>query len=376
FYKNLQKIPNFSFVQVLQSYLQFIKGKTPIISPHEFQDKIVIVGSTASGASDIRPVSGVSNYPLFGIHVSFLENFINDTFIKKIDNPATFLITFFLSSFTLSISSMISLWMGLAFIIFFSFLFVYFSFWIFSTHSLWINIFAGVSSIIITYLVYIVYQFIFEKREKLKIKNLFKKYLSPEVMEKLLSYEKEITLSGEEKYITVVFADIRGFTSIAERLSPEETFEFLNKILSVMAKSIFKFGGTLDKFIGDEIMAIFGAPVEDKEHAKKAVFASIEMMKNMKNVSKFVKIGIGINTGKMMVGNIGTEERMEYTAIGDAVNLASRIEKIAGPEEILITETTYHQVKDVVKCEFLGEREIRGKEKRVRIYRVIWEEQK
>ena len=159
-------------------------------------------------------------------------------------------------------------------------------------------------------------------------------------------------------------------------ITPEETFEFLNKILSVMAKSIFKFGGTLDKFIGDEIMAIFGAPVEDKEHAKKAVFASIEMMKNMKNVSKFVKIGIGINTGKMMVGNIGTEERMEYTAIGDAVNLASRIEKIAGPEEILITETTYHQVKDVVKCEFLGEREIRGKEKRVRIYRVIWEEQK
>ncbi len=374
FYSDLSEIPNFSFIQVMKSYLQFKKGEVPMISPEEFSDKIVIVALTATGITDIGNVSGVANYPLVGVHISFLENFLKDEFIRKFDEKSSFFIPFFLSLITVIPVSVISPLYGLSVVIVLSFLFAYFSFWIFKTHFIWVNISTGIMAIFTGYLILTISQFVQERREKFRIKNIFGKYVPSSTVDKLLEYKNGISLSGERKYLTVLFADIRGFTSISERLSPEETFKFLNESLKVMTEAVFEYGGMLDKFIGDEIMAIFGAPVEDKNHPLKAVLSAIEMMKKIRKRFEFIEIGIGINTGDMVIGNIGTEKRMEYTAIGDAVNLASRVQEIAKGGEILITENTYQNVREEVKCEFIGEIKVKGKEKKVMIYKVIWEE--
>lgn len=375
FYPDISRFRNFSFIQVFKSYLQFKKGKVPVIPPEEFFDKIVIVGLTAVGVSDSGPVSGISNYPLAGVHINFLENFLNNEFIKKADKKFEFLIPLFLSFITVSTTSALSPLIGLSIILVLSYIFVYFSFWIFRVHFIYLNISSGIIAIFLSYLSVVIIQFIYEVRSKYKMKSIFGKYVPASTVDKLIEYEKDLSLSGEGKYLTVLFADIRGFTTIAERLSPEETFEFLNEVLGVMTGAIFDFGGMLDKFIGDEIMAIFGTPVEDEKHPLKAVLSAIEIMRRIKKRFEFVKVGIGINTGEMMIGNIGTERRMEYTAIGDEVNLASRIQKIAGPGEILITENTFKEVENKVKVEFIGEIEIKGKEEKVRVYRVLWNEE-
>jgi adenylate cyclase len=192
-------------------------------------------------------------------------------------------------------------------------------------------------------------------------------------MEKLLGSSGEVLLEGEEKTLTVLFADVRGFTSYADRHTPEETFAFLNGILSIMSDAVFKFGGTLDKFIGDEVMAIYGAPVDDPKHALNAVLSAKEMMLRMKEFSREVKIGIGINTGRMIIGNIGTARRMEYTAIGDAVNVAARIEGLTAGDEILIGQGTYDMVAaENILCEKAGVFSIRGKDEGLALYRVKW----
>ncbi|MCM8778142.1 MAG: adenylate/guanylate cyclase domain-containing protein, partial [Candidatus Omnitrophica bacterium] len=182
---------------------------------------------------------------------------------------------------------------------------------------------------------------------------------------------EEIMLTGEKKIITVLFADIRGFTSYADTHSPDETFTFLNRVLSIMTEAIFKYGGTLDKFIGDEVMGIYGAPVDDPEHSLKAVYSAIEMVKKVKEFSKYVEIGVGINTGEAIIGNIGTVQRMEYTAIGDIVNVAARIEEISSGGEILIGEETYNLVKEKITCELAGVFTVKGKQDKLKIYRVI-----
>jgi len=357
----------------MKSYLQFKKGNIPMISPEEFSDKIVIVALTAPGITDSGNVSGVTNYPLVGVHISFLENFLKNKFIRRPNEGFSFLIPFFLSFITLIPVSVISPLYGLSVVILITFLFVYFSFWIFKIHFIWLNISTGVLAVFTGYLILTISQFVQERREKFRIKNIFGKYVPSSTVDKLLEYKKGISLDGERKYLTVLFADIRNFTSISERLSPEETFRFLNEVLKVMTEAIFEFDGMLDKFIGDEIMAIFGAPVEDKKHPLKAVFSAIEMMKKIRKRFEFVEIGIGINTGDMIIGNIGTEKRMEYTAIGDVVNLASRIQEIAKEGEILITESTYQHIKEeAVKYEAIGEIKVKGKERKVKIYRVIW----
>ncbi len=373
-YTDLTRFPNYSFVQVFQSYLNLSRGEKSIIPPDVFKDKVVLVGLTATGVSDKASVSGVPNYPLMGIHASFLENFFKGEFIRKVGNPQNILMSFFFS-FTAGLAAVsFTPLAGIAFVVFLAGLSVVLAFVLFTFHLLWIDILPVVMSIVFAYGVLILAAFITEKKEGLKVRDMFGRYVSSAVMEKLLSSGGELLVEGEQKTLTVLFADIRGFTSFADRHTPEETFAFLNRILSIMTEAVFRFGGTLDKFIGDEVMAIYGAPVDDPEHALNAVLSAREMMRRMKNFSKDVKIGIGINTGTVIIGNIGTPRRMEYTAIGDAVNVAARIEGLTAGEEILVGYETYKIIeKEGLLCEHAGTFNIRGKGEGIDLYRVKWE---
>ncbi len=215
-------------------------------------------------------------------------------------------------------------------------------------------------------------------REKEMLKGAFSKYVTKSVVDRIMANEGGLKLGGEKKEVSVFFSDIRGFTPMSEQLSPEEVVHLLNEYFTEMVKIIFKYEGTLDKFMGDAIMAIFGAPVDLPDHAERAVLAAVEMSAKMKELQakwrmegkKEVNIGIGINTGDVVVGNLGSLERMEYTAIGDNVNLAQRLESVAEKGQILISSSTYERVKHKVNARMLDPIKLKGKADKVIPYEV------
>jgi len=220
-----------------------------------------------------------------------------------------------------------------------------------------------------------------ELEENQRIKSGFARYVSQHVLEQIVKGKGTTKLEGEKRKVTVFFSDIRGFTHIAEQMDPEEVVKFLNEYFKSMLEIIFKHNGMLDKLIGDGIMAEFGAPLEDLEQEKNAIRTALEMHEALLILRERWKregkpeldIGIGIHTGQAIVGSIGSERRMEYTAIGDTVNVAARLEHFTRKTTypIIISETTYAAVKDEFTCESLGPVELAGREKPIQAYGIM-----
>ncbi|MCP4230470.1 MAG: HAMP domain-containing protein [bacterium] len=216
--------------------------------------------------------------------------------------------------------------------------------------------------------------------EKELIKDAFSRYVSRQVADIILNDpDKYIsTLRGERKEVTILFADIRGFTTMSERYAPEEVVALLNDYLSRMTDVIFSYNGTLDKFLGDGLMAVFGAPIPMENCTFAAVKAAIDMRIRLDDFNKTrvisgseaIRVGIGINFGDAIVGNVGSRERMDYTVIGDAVNIAQRIQSYSQEGQIILTEDAFNQVKDDVFGKALGEYQLKGKAVGVAIYEV------
>ena len=218
-----------------------------------------------------------------------------------------------------------------------------------------------------------------EQEEKKQVTRLFGRYVAAQVVEEILSVgEQNLKLGGHRREITVLFVDIRQFTRIVELLGPEEIVELLNHFFEIVTRCIFENQGTIDKFIGDAVMAFFNAPLPLEDHAKRAVQAARQIMLEIAELRKVAREkwrielqpGIGINIGEAVVGNIGTENRMDYTAIGDTVNLAQRLESIAGPGEVLISEEVYRYVQGKFPTVPLGKKSIKGKERPVMVYKL------
>lgn len=216
-------------------------------------------------------------------------------------------------------------------------------------------------------------------REKLKMRSTFSKYLGEDVMEEALKNPDKLN-QGEKREMTVLFSDIRGFTTLSERMVPEKLADFIKEYLSPMTQIVFDEKGTLDKYIGDAVMAFWNAPLDQPDHAVRSCRAALAMLKKLEelkakwradNLPEF-DIGIGINSGPMIVGNMGSDVRVDYTVMGDAVNLASRLEGTNKEYEtrIIISEGTYEQVKDQLTCRVLGAVRVKGKRKPVKIYEL------
>jgi len=345
------------------------------------KDKIVLIGSLATGVFDHYPTPTEKMFPGVEFHAVLVDNLIHNDYFHEIHPVIIFLIIILFGLFTGYF--FVKFRPLKATILFFSILVIYFLFTQLAFTKFYLNIDFLKPSITIVgcYLGVMTYKFMTETKEKLWIKKTFSYYLSPEVINELMNNPDKLKLGGERKVLTVMFSDIRGFTSISEQLSPEQISNLLNEYLTVMTKIIFEYNGTVDKFIGDAIMAFWGAPIPQEDHAKKAVLCSIKMIEELLHLQQnwgkrnlpIIDIGIGINTGDMVVGNMGSIERMDYTVIGDNVNLASRLESLTRQYEtkIIISEFTYEIVKDIVKTESLGEVKVKGKEKKVKIYSVI-----
>lgn len=222
-------------------------------------------------------------------------------------------------------------------------------------------------------------KFIFEQLEKKRVTDVFGKYVAPQIVDKILEEGEEgLQLGGARRDITVLFVDIRGFTPLSEAAEPEEVVSILNDYLTLCAKSIFAYGGTLDKYIGDAAMALYNAPMDLDNHQLRAVQTAWAMhegaqplqKKLEEKFGKTVRFGVGIHTGSAIVGNIGANFRMDYTAIGDTVNTAARIESNSKPGQILISQEVYDHVKDYVEVTDIGQIQVKGKAQALQVYQV------
>ncbi len=376
---------HYSYSDVVRSYYQIKKEHPPLLDLSLFKDKICFIGLTATGTHDLRSTPLEKNYAMVGIHANLVNSFLQNKFLRCLGKWSNSLLGILLILAVLYIVNLkkypivvnFCLYIGLVliWIIFVALAFVFFGIWIKLVFPLALSLFL--------YLGITGYKFIIEEKEKRWIRKAFSHYVSGEIMEEILKDPAKLRLGGERRIITVLFSDIRGFTTYSEKRKPEETVNILNEYLDAMTKVIFKNKGTLDKYVGDEIMALFGAPAHESPEicAQRALRTACEMMDVLKQLQeKWVNegkapldIGIGVNTGEMVVGNMGSTLVMDYTVIGDAVNLGARVEALTRQfnNHIIITEFTYAYVKDIIEAKPLESIKVKGKDIPVMIYEVI-----
>ncbi len=214
-------------------------------------------------------------------------------------------------------------------------------------------------------------------RTERRVRNTFERYVSTRVVAKLLQNPKRVELGGVKQEVTVLFADLRGFTALAEHLPPEKLIEILNGYLSAGAQPILEHDGTINQYAGDEIMAIFNAPLRQEDHVLRAVKAGLAIHEQLRAYNKTLEpelrlnCGVGIGTGQAVVGNVGTSQIMNYTAVGDVVNLAKRLEESARGGQVLIGASSYEQIKDQVVVRSLPPLTVKGREEPVSVYEVL-----
>ena len=253
--------------------------------------------------------------------------------------------------------------------------------YLFSAKFLWIDLAPLEAAILINYIAGLGFQRWVALYNRNKIKGAFEQYVSTSIVEEMLKHPEKLHLGGVRKFLTVLFSDIRGFTSISEGMESQELVVFLNGYLTEMTEIVLKYHGTLDKYMGDAIMAIYGAPVEQPDHARRACASALEMMSRLRELQAtwraqgkpVINIGIGINSGLMTVGNMGSEKRFDYTVMGDNVNLGSRLEgtnKEYGTN-IIISEFTQAQTQGEFVTRELDFVRVKGKREPVRIYELI-----
>jgi len=320
-----------------------------------FNGKIVLIGATATGIGDLKTTPfGGTNYPGVEIHANVIDNILNQRFLrhgaKQVLTDLLLIFAFGIPlGIVLALVSTRGMWFGLSLLIPFAAL-VYVQF----LHGAWLNFTVPAGTLSANVMLVSLYRALVEEKEKRKVRSAFGQYLSPEVIRRLLVNPQLV--DPRKTDITVMFSDIRGFTTISEKLDAQELALFLNDYLSDMTRIVFNTHGTLDKYIGDAVMAFWGAPYEDGGHAIKACNAALVMMQRVHELQKKweaegkpkLDIGIGLNSGVASVGNMGSALRYGYTALGDTVNLSSRLEGLNKDygTHILVNESTYTATKD------------------------------
>jgi adenylate cyclase len=365
--------PHYSVADVLHGRLK----------PDTFKGKIVLVGATATGIYDMRVTPYGAVYPGVEIHANVIDSILHGNFLThsgwtKFLDFCTIIVVGLVMGLAASRLKAVA---GIALCLALVGAFVAANMAAFIKLNVWLNMIYPVLTMLTVYLGITVYRYVTEEREKKKIRGAFQYYLTPSVVNEILKDPSKLKLGGDKKNLSVLFSDIRGFTSIAEKLTPEALVQLLNEYLTAMTDVVFKYDGLLDKYIGDSVMAVFGAPIDQPDHALRACRTGIEMMAELRRLRERwaaegrpdVNIGIGINTGDMVVGNMGSAMRFDYTVMGDAVNLASRLEgtnKEYGTN-IIISEFAYERVKDELFCRELDAVRVKGKKLPVRIFELL-----
>jgi adenylate cyclase len=377
-----QTYPHYSMADVMD-------GTVPA---ETFRDKIVFYGPTAKAIGDLRttPYHGAdAAYMGVEIHANILDNMLNSAergrgFLRRGFNQEM-LDLFFILLFGLALGY----WFGKtrplvatagaigALAVFAAIVYLAFTHW-----AMWLSFVIPAGVLVVNYASITSFRMIFEEREKRRIRRSFGQYVSPGVIGLIEKDPKRyFRPGGENKELTIMFSDIRSFTSISEGMTPDELVFLLNEYLGEMTDIIFQRWGTLDKYIGDAIMAFWGSPFPQDDHATKACAAALEMGARLDELNlkwevqgrRQLAIGVGINTGNVNVGNMGSDKRLAWTVMGDHVNLASRLEGLTKEYRVRIVlgENTYRQVKDEYVCRELDRIRVKGKQQPVAIYELM-----
>ncbi|KHE92681.1 MAG: adenylate/guanylate cyclase domain-containing protein [Candidatus Scalindua rubra] len=352
--------------------------------PHNaFNNKIVFVGATASGLGDYIATPFSSQTPGVEKHATVTENILHEKFLTRgrgevfQDLLAIICISLVMGIF---LPLLPSIWGGVASTSLW-FVYNYYAYERFVNNGTWLNVTYPSIAMISCFTSIIMYRFISEEKLRKGVRSAFENFMDPKVVHEILKNPEDIKLGGEEREVTVYFSDIKEFSSISEKLQPTELIELLNEYLSEMTDQILDHGGFLDKYIGDAIVAAFGVPLEQPDHAVKACLATIDNQKRLRELNaKFkeegrlqIKARIGLNSGRALVGNVGSTNRLSYTVIGDEVNLGARLEaanKYYGTYA-MISERTYELARDHIEVRELDTIRVVGKEKPVKVYELI-----
>jgi len=354
------------------------------LPPELFRDRLVLIGPTASGIGDmaVTPYQKMA-FPGVEAHANFIENLLAGHFIRRglRENLADIA---FILLFSLAAGMLLAVVPPVraeALLLVVLGIFFWLAYYLFAAHRIWIAVFLPTATFTLNYAAIVSYRFFFEEREKRKVRGAFQHYVAPSVINLLLRQPALLQLGGEEKELTVMFSDIRGFTSLSENLAPSVLVDLLNEYFSEMTEVIFRHWGTLDKYIGDAIMAFWGAPYPQTDHARRACAAALEMRRTLNRLrSRWeatgqprLEIGVGINTGDMLVGNMGSTRRFNFTIMGDNVNLASRLEGLnkSFGTSLIVSESTYQAARQQVVARELDLIRVKGKLKPVKIYELL-----
>ncbi|MCB0283275.1 MAG: CHASE2 domain-containing protein [Calditrichaeota bacterium] len=346
-----------------------------------YKDKIFFVGTSLAGLYDLRNTPMLQAFPGVEIHANILKTLMDKQFVERINPVTTFVMMVVIGIFMGILMSYFTPLYSVILLVLSSVLYVTISALLFFESTLWVDIVTPVMTIFATFSIVYLFRFATEERKKRFIRSTFSHFVTKSVVDELLSNPEKIKLGGEKKECTVFFSDVAGFTTISEKLTPEALVSLLNDYLTQMTNIVFKYNGMLDKYEGDAIMAVFGAPVSQGNDAYNACAAALEMQETLIRMrALWRKQGrdelfarMGINTGPMVVGNMGSETRFDYTVMGDAVNLGARLEpanKQYGTD-IMIGEETYKKAGDKIIVRQLDLLRVKGKTAPVKVYELV-----
>ncbi len=374
----------FPFWSVLRSAKLVAAGAAPdpAARPEDFRDKIVIVGTTAAGLLDFRPTSLRDVTPGYVIHATALDNLLNgDALVRPTLLPRTLALLLFAAVAgalfgaipSLRDSSLLALALVLGYL--------GFAAWIFSSLRVWLLVVTPAIAVVLGHLGVTGYGYLTEGRERKFLRGAFSRYVAPEVVDQLVKNPGQLALGGETRELTVMFADVAGFTTLSEGRAPREIVELMNECFTEITTVIQGHGGTVDKFIGDAVMAFWNAPVELPDHAALACRAAQDLLKALVRLNvgwaarelPAISMRVGLATGPALVGNVGSSSKFNYTVMGDTVNLASRLEgaaKVFGTLS-LIAGSTVAAAAGAVPCRELDWLQVKGRSEPVPVFEVM-----
>jgi adenylate cyclase len=370
---------DYSFYTLFVSEQQMLEGVAPEVDPAIFKDKIVVVSATASGTYEVQATPFAQGISGGEVHANIIDSLLTSRTIEPAATSTAAAVALGAAVLVGGAGAVIPIWPLAALSLTLAGTLVWIGVRAFATGT-WLPLVMPVLAVGLAFVGQLAWQYFVEGREKRQVKRLFSRYVPRDVYEQLMADPDRAALGGKRRTMTVLFSDVRGFTAMSERATPEEVVGQLNEYFSRMVDVLFAHRGTLDKFVGDMVMGLFGAPLDDPDHAEHAVQAALAMTRALDELNQqwsaagrpVLDIGIGISTGEMVAGNIGSTAIMSYTVIGDTVNLGARLESLNKDygTRVIISEATRAALKGRYDIRPLGEVTVKGKSRAVTIYEV------
>ncbi len=365
--------PHYSITNILQ-------GKVP---RGTFNDAIVLVGATAEGIYDSRNTPFTTVHPGLEVHANIAENILSQSYLNIPKRADIFnLVAIIAMGIVVGmVLPHLNALKGALFALSLFGIYIVTNSWLFSASGIWLNMVYPLLVLFISYVAITVFRYFTEERQRKEIKSAFGRYASKRVINQMLDHPDQLKLGGEVRSITVLFCDLAGFTSYSEIYTPNAMINILGEYFSEMTEHVFEFEGLLKEYVGDELMAIFGAPLIQEDHAQRACLTALAMQDKLQKLRRIwadldrpqLTARTGVNSGNMLVGNIGSKYRFSYGALGDDVNLGSRLEGLNKQygSEILIGENTADLVEGHFRLRKMDYVRVKGKEKPVRVYELM-----